>query len=59
MGYLSQQSVLQRGTQLAEKSQKKCTTTLDREMPIKITLKFHLIPVKMAKMNQIYVNSQC
>jgi hypothetical protein len=44
--------------QMAEKHLKKCSTSLIREMQIKTTLRFHLIPVRMSK-TKISGDSRC
>ena len=44
--YLSKESM-----QMAKKHKKKCTTSVDiREMPIKTTTRYHVVPTTRAKM---------
>jgi hypothetical protein len=44
---------------MAEKHMKKCSTSLAiEEMPVKIMLRFHLIPVRMATIKNTN-NSKC
>ena len=50
MGYRTKQRIYNRNAQMAEKHLKKCSKSLViREMQIKTTLRFHLIPIRMAK----------
>ena len=58
MRYRPKQRNINRRISKAEKDLKKCSTSLAiREMQIKITLRFHHIPVRMAKMKSTSDNS--
>jgi hypothetical protein len=59
MGYKSIQFSTEE-YRLAEKHLKKCSTLLIiREMQIKTTLRFHLTPVRMAKIKKNSGDSRC
>jgi hypothetical protein len=59
MGYKDKQKISTEEYQMAKKYVKKCSTSLViREMQIKTTLRFHLTPVRMAKI-KISGDSRC
>ena len=50
MGYRTKQRIHKEEPQMSEKHLKKCSKSLViREMQIKMTLRFHLIPIRMSK----------
>jgi hypothetical protein len=59
MGYRDNQRTLNRGILKGEKHLKKCSMFLViREIQIKMTLKFHLTPIRMAKIKNS-IDSTC
>jgi hypothetical protein len=54
MEYLSKREFSRKEIQTAKKPLKECSTSLVmREMQIKTTLRFHLAPIRMTKINKI------
>ena len=57
MGYRSKQRILQRengqGKKKKKRKQKQSMSLVIRELKIKTTLRFHLTPIRMAKISKI------